>query len=467
MRRVCEFGLLVASLLGCGDTLTATQIMVVIDAESGVRSQTQRLQVAVRGFAARRGEDDREALDRTLGASEFEWPHLVALTPLDGDADRLYEVTATALDAEDDVVAQVRAISGYRKNELLALELLLEDSCIGITTCGAEETCKGGECVPADVDVDSLKLYDPNGVGAPSGVSRADAGVVQPSGGTGGFDGGTTVAIEDGGPADARAPDAAADGGGGGSNGEDGGSDAALAECPTSLPGPALVQVPAPPESSIGSYCIDATEVTNAQYAAFLGASPATSGQPAECAWNTSYVPLAGWPATGRDEYPVVFVDWCDARAYCAWAGKRLCGKIGGGASAFGNWNATASEWYNTCSAGGTLVYPYGDSYMGAACVGLDYDGTSGYQSGTDVAQPVGSAAGCHGVSAPFDAIFDLSGNVHEWEDSCDGATGAANNCHVRGGSFGMGASSSLECGYNFLARDFQSASGGFRCCSD
>jgi len=76
-------------------------------------------------------------------------------------------------------------------------------------------------------------------------------------------------------------------------------------------------------------YCIDATEVTRAQYAVFY----ADSNRPtiARCAWNTDYTATM-WPATVMtQDYPVVGVDWCDAATFCAWAGKRLCGAIGGG----------------------------------------------------------------------------------------------------------------------------------------
>lgn len=196
---------------------------------------------------------------------------------------------------------------------------------------------------------------------------------------------------------------------------------------------------------------MDATEVSNAQYAQFLAASPATSGQLPECAWNTSYVPALSWPATGKDEYPVVYVDWCDAYAYCKWAQKRLCGKIGGGTNAYDEHAlATRSQWYNACSAGGTKTYPYGSTYSGTAC--------NGDENGVGATLPAGSKLTCEGG---YPGLFDLSGNVREWEDSCSGAT-----CRLRGGSFEYGTTY-LACGLsNYDDRDDNSGYVGFRCCS-
>src|SRR5262249_6416251 len=91
-----------------------------------------------------------------------------------------------------------------------------------------------------------------------------------------------------------------------------------------------MVEVPHP----AGTFCIDATEVTNGAYKAFLAASPDPSAQPAFCGWNTDYSPSSFY---GPDDHPVVYVDWCDAYAYCEAAGKRLCGAIGGGAVATAN----------------------------------------------------------------------------------------------------------------------------------
>lgn len=65
---------------------------------------------------------------------------------------------------------------------------------------------------------------------------------------------------------------------------------------------------------------VAASEVTNAQFAAFLDA---TGYAPAE-----AHRFLAHWddgrPAAGTEEHPVTYVDLDDARAYCAWRGGRL-----------------------------------------------------------------------------------------------------------------------------------------------
>ena len=120
--------------------------------------------------------------------------------------------------------------------------------------------------------------------------------------------------------------------------------------------------------ADIGSSCIDATEVTNVMYGAFLAAKPSAALQPAACAWNVDYTPSGGPPAS--DTRPVVGVDWCDAWLYCAWSGKRLCGHVGDGGNnptdAFAN--ASMSEWYGVCTNGGASAFAYGDTFDGAKC---------------------------------------------------------------------------------------------------
>jgi hypothetical protein len=280
----------------------------------------------------------------------------------------------------------------------------------------------------------------PTGGSAGSSTGGSGAGATGGSGGASGSAGSGGVVGGAGGSV----------GGSGGSVGGSGGGTGGSTTCPTGN-GAAMVEV-------LG-VCIDSTEVTNAHYAAFLAAGvppQSTSGSPAACSWNTTYTPSSGWPAVGKDDYPVVYVDWCDAYAYCQWAGKRLCGRVGGGANAYDDYDQPGlSQWLRACSAGGQNIYPYGNSYVANACNGIDY--------GAGASIPVKQASGCQGPPG----IFDLSGNVWEWEDSCQASTGSTDQCRLRGGSFWYGGATALACASgNVNDRGAKNDIYGFRCCA-
>jgi sulfatase modifying factor 1 len=284
------------------------------------------------------------------------------------------------------------------------------------------------------------------GMGASAGHGGT-AGLDASTAGNGGNPGGGTGGNEDASAGTGGDAGSAGSGGGGGGAGTSG--------CPAGLPGPGLVQV----SSASGSYCIDATEVTNAHYAAFLATTPPTGGQVPKCSWNSNYTPAGDWPAVGNDDYPVGFVDWCDAMAYCLWAGKRLCGKIGGGPnSPLDVTNASKSQWYNACSAGGTTVYPYGNIYDGARCNGFDHP--------TEGRIAVASASDCRSAQV---GVYDMAGNVFEWEDSCSGNSGASDTCFTRGGAY-ESPQVVVRCDYE--TQFYRNATGvtgpylGFRCCA-
>jgi formylglycine-generating enzyme len=113
----------------------------------------------------------------------------------------------------------------------------------------------------------------------------------------------------------------------------------------------------------------------------------------------------------------VVCISPCSAIAYCKWAGKHLCGKVGGGPIKLdkekieqGDEAALAvlnepdsSQLYNACSQGGKTKYPYGSEKQANVCPSQAVD--------QDVA-----ASACHGTKAPFDQIINLAGGVAEWE---------------------------------------------------
>lgn len=220
---------------------------------------------------------------------------------------------------------------------------------------------------------------------------------------------------------------------------------------------------------------IDATEVTRAQYSAFVAAGGVT--QVPGCAiFNTSLAPDAQCmleatvcQGTGCDSQPQVCVDWCDAYAYCEKQGKRLCGRISGGMNPFDRAaDPGSSQWMNACSAGGQYKYGSGASVESGPAF-CNYVGT---QLGTTYA--AGTHAGCTSPSPSYDEIFDLSGNVAEWEDSCEKPIDTVNlitgsdACRTRGGSFATPLSA-LSCDAVpaiALRRDGVAPDVGFRCCS-
>jgi formylglycine-generating enzyme required for sulfatase activity len=104
----------------------------------------------------------------------------------------------------------------------------------------------------------------------------------------------------------------------------------------------------------------------------------------------------------GHEKYPVVFVSWNDAMAYCGW----LTEKTGQ------NYRLpTVEEWTKACRGPDGNLYPWGDEYDPSRCntmesmrgfemteVGTFEDGQSSY------------------------GVYDLVGNVVEWTSSSDGA---------------------------------------------
>jgi formylglycine-generating enzyme required for sulfatase activity len=230
--------------------------------------------------------------------------------------------------------------------------------------------------------------------------------------------------------------------------------------CPASRGGPALVRV--------GTFCIDATEVTNGEYAAFwnerrLGQD--TDGQIAACAWNNSFTPDSTggttWPPQpNRERRPVANVDWCDAYAFCQWAGKRLCGRIGQGSLT--RWqdttSVTISQWTYACTSGGRWEWPYGNSYDPNACNAERPSASA--NSLVDVA----SRPACRTEAG----AYDLSGNVEEWADACDASAGANDACAVVGASAFHKVPTDLSCAGSPYAdkRSSKYELRGFRCCA-
>ena len=217
--------------------------------------------------------------------------------------------------------------------------------------------------------------------------------------------------------------------------------------CPSTV-GPSMVLA--------GTVCIDKTEVTRAQYKDFLASNPTPGGASPRCAFKTTFVPAAAWPPVGAEaSLPVIHVDWCDATAYCKWAGKRLCGARGGGPLLTSQGGSTTSQWYYACSDDGLRSYPYGKTFDPKACNGNDHE------AGAPLPAP--SFATCEGG---YPGLVDMAGNVQEWFDGCDvadAATGGNDMCLLGGGSFNL---ANVGCNTVFVGpRSLTYFDLGIRCC--
>ena len=225
--------------------------------------------------------------------------------------------------------------------------------------------------------------------------------------------------------------------------------------CGSALHGPQMIDA--------GAYCIDSTEVTQGQYLEFLNAKKGdTSGQSGECAsWNTAWASNcpASFDPVSHADWPMIGVDWCDARGYCEWAGKRLCGKLGGGGSVSGL-PYQQSEWFDGCTNrnDGLHKYPYGLTFDASACNGADVD------AGGPVA--VGSMPGCQGG---LPGLFDMLGNVEEWVDDCGDASAQpeTETCHLHGGEY-VNSLANTECTTvtDSVFRESAFCYAGIRCCA-
>jgi formylglycine-generating enzyme required for sulfatase activity len=217
-----------------------------------------------------------------------------------------------------------------------------------------------------------------------------------------------------------------------------------------------------PTPVAAATFCIDSTEVTNAQYAAFIATNPSLAGLPPTCSgWKTTFAQSTK-PLLGTEDYPAVFVDWCDAWAYCAWAGKRLCGRLDGGSLATTAMNdVTQDAWYVACSHNGAFTYPYGGAFDASVCNGPERD------SGTVL--PASAIPNCVGGYA---GVANMVGNADEWIDSCktssSGPEAGADNCERRSGSWSDPDGSLQTCSFARTGpRQLEDDDIGFRCCSD
>ena len=206
--------------------------------------------------------------------------------------------------------------------------------------------------------------------------------------------------------------------------------------------------------ASVGTFSIDPTPVTRSDYENFVGSKNGdVSGQPAMCAFNTTYVPSGNWPnfVIKELDMPVTYVNWCDALAYCKWAGKHLCGQIAGTTGVWNSEDPNVDEYTHACEGPSKTTYPYGNTYQAGKCA----------ETGPEL---VATHTAC--VSG-YAGVYDMVGNVFEWVNRTYGDGSAANPYAVetRGYEFTASALNSRCDHIHQFVPSRADQSIGFRCC--
>lgn len=189
---------------------------------------------------------------------------------------------------------------------------------------------------------------------------------------------------------------------------------------------------------SVNQFFIDKLEVTNEQYAEFVR----LKNRPTPNHWvNGNYRP-------GEANFPVVNVNWFDARDYCEMRGGRL---------------PTEEEWEFAARGKENLLYPYGKEWKPQ------------FSSAAPSRRQIGklSAVGSYPAGASPFGVLDMAGNVAEWTFTdykpYPGSLARPDdgNKIIRGGSFTNPPveQTATDRFFNYPVRTFEYV--GFRCAKD
>jgi eukaryotic-like serine/threonine-protein kinase len=145
---------------------------------------------------------------------------------------------------------------------------------------------------------------------------------------------------------------------------------------------------------TLDGFWIDRTEVTNAQYRAFVGATGHRA--PTTCDWGDPT-----YDDGAKADHPVVCVSWDDAKAYCEWAGARL---------------PTEAEWEKAARGTDGRYYPWGSSWDGSRVNTCDTNCESSHKNTGDDDGYAGTApVGSYPTGASPYGALEMAGNVWEW----------------------------------------------------
>ena len=233
---------------------------------------------------------------------------------------------------------------------------------------------------------------------------------------------------------------------------------------------------------TLDGFWIDRTEVSVAQFQSFVAATRYQTDAERGCCSagyklpgglvfspdpvfvsNANWLMPQGGGAPGAvANQPVVQVSWNDAKAYCAWAGRRL---------------PTEAEWEKAARGDSGFIYPWGNEFDGRRLNYCDKNCTAaGHVNTDDTFARTGTVGVFVTGASPYD-VLDMAGNAREWVNGFYDFRGYAGvptanppgldsglNRVLRGGSWIDGADRVRAAARDFNVPDGRDNLSGFRC---
>jgi formylglycine-generating enzyme required for sulfatase activity len=196
---------------------------------------------------------------------------------------------------------------------------------------------------------------------------------------------------------------------------------------------------------TLDAFWIDQTIVTNAMYQKCVQAGKCAAPSDKSSATRSNYYDNAKFGS-----YPVIYVSWDDAQAYCAWAGRSL---------------PTEAQWEKAARGTDGRLYPWGSQAPSCSLANF-------YRCQGDT-----SAVGSYLAGASPYGALDMAGNVWQWVADWyshthyeyayrqpSNPTGPASGQYkvLRGGSWGYGNLRTAD--LNIMDPPGRSSDIGFRC---
>ncbi len=133
----------------------------------------------------------------------------------------------------------------------------------------------------------------------------------------------------------------------------------------------------------LSAFWIDRTDVTNKMYASCVAANQCNTPSSKTSSSRSNY-----YGNSEFDNFPVIYVSWDDAVAYCKWVGRQL---------------PTEAQWEKAARGTDGSIYPWGNTFPDSTLLNFN----SNVGDTTEVGKyPKGAS--------PYGAL-DMAGNVSQW----------------------------------------------------